>query len=116
LADSQKTDDEANLEELLTPIRYGSGDSFGSGNCNTASSACGFYNNPGYNAAASQNLYGAGPGAGAGPACNTCWRLSPSTDSSGNALHGANSIVVKVNNLCPANGMESASVFLDLHF
>ncbi|MCJ1307450.1 hypothetical protein MMC25_001096 [Agyrium rufum] len=83
---------------------YGAGDTFGSPNCNTATAACGFYNNPGYNAAASQNLFGAGPGQGAGPACGTCWQLTPQTDSSGHALKGAHSIVVKVNNLCPANG------------
>ncbi|MCJ1228056.1 hypothetical protein MMC12_004716 [Toensbergia leucococca] len=83
---------------------YGAGDTYGSGNCNTATSACGWYSSPGYNAAASQNLFGAGPGAGAGPACGTCWRLTASTDSSGNTLHGAASIVVKVNNLCPAAG------------
>ncbi len=84
--------------------RYGAGDSFGSPNCNTATAACGFYNNPGYNAAISQNFYGAGPGQGAGPACNTCWLLTPQTDSSGNALNGAHAIVVKINNLCPAQG------------
>ncbi|KDQ15463.1 glycoside hydrolase family 45 protein, partial [Botryobasidium botryosum FD-172 SS1] len=66
--------------------------------------ACGFYTNPGYSAAASQNLYGAGPGAGAGPGCNTCWRLTGQTDSSGNALRSPKTIVVKINNLCPANG------------
>ncbi|MCJ1327190.1 hypothetical protein MMC10_003857 [Thelotrema lepadinum] len=83
---------------------YGSGDSVGSPNCNTATSACGFFNNPGFNAAASQNLFGVGPGAGAGPGCDTCWSLTPSKDSSGNPLSGAKSIVVKVNNLCPADG------------
>ena len=88
----------------LISFRYGAGDDNGSPNCNTATAACGFYNEPGYNAAASQNLFGVGPGAGAGPACNTCWQLSPETDSSGNPLSGANSIVVKVNNLCPADG------------
>ncbi|MCJ1392681.1 hypothetical protein MMC18_005552 [Xylographa bjoerkii] len=51
-----------------------------------------------------QNLFGVGPGAGAGPACGTCWQLTPKTDSSGNALKGAKTIVVKVNNLCPAQG------------
>ncbi|MCJ1396926.1 hypothetical protein MMC11_000118 [Xylographa trunciseda] len=83
---------------------YGQGDGNSSPNCNTASAACGFYDNPGYNAAVSQNLYGVGPGQGAGPACGTCWQLVPKTDSSGNALKGANTIVVKVNNLCPAQG------------
>ncbi|MCJ1252891.1 hypothetical protein MMC24_000697 [Lignoscripta atroalba] len=83
---------------------YGAGDTFGSRNCNTATAACGFYNYPGYNAAVSQNLFGVGPGAGAGPACGTCWRLTPQTDTSGRALRGAKSIIVKVNNLCPAQG------------
>lgn len=84
---------------------YGAGDSFGSPNCNTNTAACGFYTNPGYSAAVSQNLYGAGPGDGAGPACGTCWRLTGQTDSSGNQLSNAGTtIVVMVNNLCPANG------------
>ncbi|KYG46753.1 glycoside hydrolase family 45 protein [Acidomyces richmondensis BFW] len=84
---------------------YGTGDQNGSPNCNTASTACGFYTSPGYSAAVSQNLYGAGPGQGAGPACGTCWRLTIETDSSGNTVSNAgNSIVVKVTNLCPADG------------
>ena len=45
---------DTNDQSLTTESRYGAGDSFGSGNCNTATAACGFYNNPGYNAAASQ--------------------------------------------------------------
>jgi hypothetical protein len=40
---------------------YGSGDSNGSPNCNTATTACGFYTSPGYSAAVSQNLFGVGP-------------------------------------------------------
>ncbi|KAK4693937.1 hypothetical protein P7C71_g3553, partial [Lecanoromycetidae sp. Uapishka_2] len=76
---------------------YGSNDADGSGNCNTASAACGFYNNPGYNAAISQAVFGAGPGGGAGPACGHCYKLMPDAPS-------ANSIVVKVNNLCPDDG------------
>ena len=92
------------LSKAKTLFRYGAGDTFGSGNCNTATAACGFYTSPGYNAAASQNLFGVGPGAGAGPACGTCWRLTPQTDTSGHALRGAKSIIVKVNNLCPAQG------------
>jgi len=84
---------------------YGTGDQNGSPNCNTASTACGFYTSPGYSAAVSQNLYGAGPGQGAGPACGTCWKLTIQTDSSGNTVSNAgNSIVVKVTNLCPAEG------------
>jgi len=86
---------------------YGAGDSFGSPNCNTATAACGFYTTgaTGYSAAVSQNEFGVGPGAGAGPACGTCWRLTAETDSSGNKLSNAgNSIVVKINNLCPASG------------
>lgn len=84
---------------------YGAGDTFGSPNCNTNTAACGFYTYPGYSAAVSQNLYGAGPGAGAGPACGTCWLLTGQTDSNGNKLSNAGtSIVVMVNNLCPAQG------------
>jgi hypothetical protein len=108
--------------------QYGSGDTFGSGNCNTDTTACGFYTNvslfppsachssnkttdksqqqqPGYSAALSQNAFGVGPGAGAGPGCGTCWKLTAQTDSSGNKLSNAgNSIVVQVTNLCPASG------------
>ncbi|KAF1348751.1 RlpA-like double-psi beta-barrel-protein domain-containing protein-containing protein [Delphinella strobiligena] len=84
---------------------YGSGDNNGSGNCNVATTACGYYTNPGYSAAVSQNLFGVGPGAGAGPACGTCYNLTVQTDSSGNTLSNAgNSIVVKVTNLCPSDG------------
>jgi len=44
-------------------------------------------------------------GAGAGPACGTCWKLTIETDSSGNTVSNAgNSIVVQVTNLCPAEG------------
>lgn len=81
---------------------YGSGDSFGSGNCNVDTTACGYYTKPGYSAAVSQNEFGKGPGQGAGPACGTCWKLTAQTDSSGKKLSNAgNSIVVKVTNLCP---------------
>ena len=53
----------------------------------------------------SQNLFGVGPGAGAGPACGECWKLTGETDSSGNPLTNAGtSIVVMINNLCPADG------------
>lgn len=89
--------------------RYGAGDQDGSGNCNTATAACGFYNNPGYNAAISQALFGVGPGAGAGPACGTCYKLMPD---------GGNSIVVKVNNLCPdaGNPLCAYPVDVDVNF
>jgi hypothetical protein len=80
---------------------YGSTDSWGSGNCNVATAACGFYTQPGYSAAVSQNLYGVGPGAGAGPACGSCWKLTAKTDSSGNSLSFGGPIVVMANNLCP---------------
>lgn len=88
-----------------TVTYYGAGDTFGSGNCNTNTAACFFYTQPGFSAAVSQNLYGAGPGDGQGPGCGTCWKITGQTDSSGNALSNAgNSIVVMVNNLCPADG------------
>ncbi|OCK77586.1 glycoside hydrolase family 45 protein [Lepidopterella palustris CBS 459.81] len=84
---------------------YGSGDEAGSASCNTLDSACGFYTSPGYAAAVSQNLYGLGPAEGAGPACGTCWRLTPATDSSGNGVRNkTSSIVVMVNHICPALG------------
>ncbi len=81
---------------------YGAGDSFGSGNCNTNSAACGFFDNQGFNAAASENLFGVTAGQGRGPACGTCWQLSITGDEKGNPISGGKSIVVKVNNLCPA--------------
>ncbi|TKA31948.1 hypothetical protein B0A50_01193 [Salinomyces thailandicus] len=85
--------------------QYGSGDQNGSGNCNVDTTACGYYTTSGYSAAVSQNVFGVGPGDGAGPACGGCWELTIQTDSSGNALSNAgNSIVVKVTNLCPADG------------
>ncbi|KAI3391659.1 hypothetical protein diail_6997 [Diaporthe ilicicola] len=85
---------------------YGTNDPKGSPNCNSNTVACGFYTYPGYAAAVSQNLFGAGPGEGKGPACGTCYRLTIETDAqSGNAVPNAgSSIVVKVNNLCPADG------------
>ena len=42
---------------------YGAGDTFGSPNCNTNTAACGFFTQPGFSAAASQNIFGVGPGA-----------------------------------------------------
>jgi len=80
---------------------YGAGDQNNSGNCNVATTACGYYTSPGYSAAASQNIFGAKTGQGAGPGCGTCWKLTASTDSSGNKICGTKSIVVKVTNLCP---------------
>lgn len=85
-------------------LRYGAGDSYGSGNCNTNTVACGFFSPTILQAAASQNLFGVGPGAGAGPACGTCWSLAPETDSNGNPLVGAQTTIVQVNNLCPIAG------------
>ncbi|KAG7001991.1 RNA 3'-terminal phosphate cyclase [Physcia stellaris] len=68
------------------------------GGCKTKTVACGFFG--GFNAAVSQNLFGAAPGDGPGPACHSCYSLSSSTA-------GTKSIVVKVNNLCPAIGNEA---------
>jgi hypothetical protein len=107
--------------------QYGSTDTWGSGNCNVATTACGFYTSvslpstshlphlshlphpstntphqPGYSAAVSQNEFGVGTGAGAGPACGTCWKLTASTDSSGNKKTFGAPIVVQVTNLCPS--------------
>jgi len=83
---------------------YGTGDQNGCGNCNVATTACGFFTSPGYSAAVSQNLYGAGPRQGAGPACGGCWQISGQTDSSGQPLSSPQTIVIKVTNLCPADG------------
>ncbi|CAD0098539.1 unnamed protein product [Aureobasidium mustum] len=80
--------------------QYGSTDTWGSGNCNVATTACGFYTSV---PAVSQNEFGVGDGAGAGPACGTCWKLTASTDSSGNKKTFGSPIVVQVTNLCPAD-------------
>ena len=92
----------------LTKVRYGLGDENNSPNCNAASVSCGFYNLPGYNAAVSQNLYGAA--SGKTDTCSTCWQLDPvSNPNAANpnaTVAGLNSIVVKVNNLCPSAGNE----------
>jgi hypothetical protein len=40
--------------------QYGSTDTWGSGNCQVKTTACGFYTT-GYNAAVSQNVFGVGP-------------------------------------------------------
>ncbi|KAK3329914.1 hypothetical protein B0H66DRAFT_597470 [Apodospora peruviana] len=81
---------------------YGSGDFGDSPNCNTTNNACELGGGTGYTAGVSEALFGAAPGAGLGQACGTCWRLDP--DPSTTAAKGANltSIVVLVNNLCPA--------------
>jgi len=81
---------------------YGTGDQNDSGSCNVATTACGFFTSPGYSAAVSQNLYGAGQGVG--PACGGCWQISGDTDSSGQPLSSPQTIVVMVTNLCPADG------------
>ncbi|MCJ1286521.1 hypothetical protein MMC26_005867 [Xylographa opegraphella] len=95
----------AAISYTSTFTQYGAGDTRSSGNCNTATAACGFYSFPGYNAAASQNLFGVGDGQGAGPGCGLCWQLTPEfLDDGVTQIAGANAIVVKVNNLCPANG------------
>ena len=92
---------------MYTP-RYGLNDSNNSPNCNTATVSCGFFSNPGYNAAVSQNLYGAA--SGRTPICGTCWRLHPVSDPNApdpsEPVAGLEEIVVKVNNLCPAAGNE----------
>lgn len=69
------------------------------GGCKDTSVACGTLPG-GYTAAASQNLFGAGPGDGPGPGCGKCWSLSSSAP-------GTKSIKVTINNLCPAIGNEA---------
>jgi hypothetical protein len=89
--------------------QYGSTDTWGSGNCQVKTTACGFYTQ-GYNAAVSQNVFGVGPvriiprqqRLTQSP---TCWKLTIETNSSGGKVSNAgNSIVVMVTNLCPASG------------
>lgn len=65
---------------------YGTGDDNGSPDCNTATTACGYYTSPGYSAAVSQNEFGVGPGAGAGPACGTCCTFSLWTQTTESGL------------------------------
>ncbi|KAK7701791.1 hypothetical protein SLS57_011596 [Botryosphaeria dothidea] len=79
---------------------YGSKDIKHSGNCKEKK-ACGFYFDPGYATAISENFYGVGPGKGAGPACGRCYELIARWDSSGNKLYNTKPIVVRVNDLCP---------------
>ena len=92
----------------LKQLRYGLNDGNGSPNCNAATVSCGFYNTPGYNVAVSQNLFGASSGQTS--TCGTCWQLYPVSDPNAAdttaRVAGLNSIVVKVNNLCPASGNE----------
>ncbi|KAL8823703.1 MAG: hypothetical protein Q9191_005620 [Dirinaria sp. TL-2023a] len=64
------------------------------GGCSNTAVACGTLPG-GYTAAASENLFMAGPGDGAGPGCGKCWLLSSS-------MPGTKSIKVIINNLCPA--------------
>ncbi|KAL9077404.1 MAG: hypothetical protein Q9161_000249 [Pseudevernia consocians] len=56
-----------------TFTEYGLDDGNGSPNCNAATVSCGFYNTPGYNAAVSQNLFGAA--SGKTDTCGTCVRI-----------------------------------------
>ncbi|KAI9704269.1 MAG: hypothetical protein M1836_007130 [Candelina mexicana] len=51
------------------------------------------FNHPAFTAAIAQHAFGAGPG-DPGPACNRCYQIS---------APGANTIVVKVADLCPAD-------------
>ncbi|KAM0800421.1 hypothetical protein BDR22DRAFT_851765 [Usnea florida] len=91
-----------------TFTEYGLNDGNGSPNCNAATVSCGFYNTPGYNAAVSQNLFGAASGKTA--TCGTCWQLDPVSNPNAAdttaKVAGLNSIVVSVNNLCPASSNE----------
>ena len=92
---------------LIHP-RYGSGDGNGSPNCNAGTVSCGWYTFPGYFAAVSQNLFGAASGVGS--ACGSCWQLDPVSNPNAAdttaTVAGMNSIVVRVNNLCPSDTNE----------
>ncbi|CAD6566016.1 MAG: hypothetical protein ASARMPREDX12_007507 [Alectoria sarmentosa] len=91
-----------------TFTEYGLNDGNGSPNCNAATVSCGFYNTPGYNAAVSQNLFGAA--SGKTDTCGTCWQLDPVSNPNAAdttaTVAGLNPIVVMVNNLCPASSNE----------
>ncbi|KAK0513595.1 hypothetical protein JMJ35_003959, partial [Cladonia borealis] len=79
------------------PDRYGAGDTFGSPNCNTATSACDWYSNPEYNATVSENLFGTGPGGSTGETCGKYYQLTAVSDQAGNPFPAGagGSIVVK---------------------
>ena len=80
---------------IVTNDRFAkTGDQNGSPNCADNGGACGLTVS-GYSAAVSQNLFGVGGGAGAGPACGTCWKL----------VSGSHEVTVTVNNLCPAGAL-----------
>jgi len=69
------------------------------------SSASVRYEDPPNDCAANPQLTYYQQGAGAGPGCGTCWKLTIQNDSSGRKVSNAgNSIVVMVTNLCPAQG------------
>ena len=97
--------------EAATFTHYGSGDQNGSPSCKNPPAgqalACGASSSgiSGYTAAISQNVYGVGPGAGAGPACGECWTLSIDEDANGNPIT-SKTVNITVNNLCPASGNE----------
>ena len=97
---------------------YGSGDWNGSPNCATTTNACGDPGS-GYTAAVSQQQFGAGPGEGAGPGCNTCYVLTIQTDESGNPVE-QKIVKIRVNNLCPVQGNPKCDVpnqfGADIHF
>ena len=57
---------------------------------------------PGYTAAVSENLFGSLALGKDSPVCGTCWRLDAEVDSSDRILN--KTIVVMVNNICPAQG------------
>ncbi|KAI0773273.1 endoglucanase V-like protein [Trametes elegans] len=68
--------------------------------------ACGVAAN-GYTAAVSQLAFGSGPGLGPGDACGRCFAVSASADPYSPAYGGPfQTIVVKVTDLCPAQGNE----------
>ncbi|KAL8864351.1 MAG: hypothetical protein Q9174_007385, partial [Haloplaca sp. 1 TL-2023] len=77
------------------------------GGCTSDSVACQSYGG-GPSAAISENLYGQSNGISA-QACGTCWALTPKADMNGVPLKGAQSIVVRVNSLCPAQGNEKCA-------
>ncbi|KAI9149161.1 hypothetical protein HJFPF1_11209 [Paramyrothecium foliicola] len=75
---------------------YGSGDGGDGTSCKNFGNACGIFPESGYAAGVSQNLYGDGI------TCGTCWRLYGKVDGGQKALN--RTIVVKVNEMCPAEG------------
>ncbi|KAB8201324.1 RlpA-like double-psi beta-barrel-protein domain-containing protein-containing protein [Aspergillus parasiticus] len=87
-------------QEKATFTLYGEGDTRGSPNCATNVNVCGQPNQSGITAALSQAQYGLAPGQGTSPDCGTCWKITITSDLSGNPVE-EKTAKITVNNFCP---------------